>query len=186
MHLNSEQILDLCQNPPILETERLIMKPVRREYEPYISTYLGDRSVRHNMRMPTLDTAEKIDQWWQRFEDLRKKGEVVQWSAFHKETNDYVALVTVKEIVWQDLTGELGYSVLKNYWGKGYATESCMAAVNFMRNELMFESLIALILPENLASQGVVRKLGFKQDATLKDYILYEENRYDLLRFIRF
>jgi RimJ/RimL family protein N-acetyltransferase len=56
---------------------------------------------------------------------------------------------------------ELGYRFLPRFWGKGLATESAAAAVDYARRDLQLHRLIALVHPENVASARVVAKLHF-------------------------
>ena len=47
---------------------------------------------------------------------------------------------------------EVGYRFLREFWGKGIATEAAKACVEFAREDLNIEKLIALIIPENTGS----------------------------------
>ena len=56
---------------------------------------------------------------------------------------------------------ELGYRLLRPWWGKGIATEAGRASIHFGRETLKLQRLIAIIHPENAASFHVAGKLGF-------------------------
>jgi len=58
---------------------------------------------------------------------------------------------------------ELGYRYLKEYWGMGIGTEAAKACVEFAREDLRIEKLVALIDPENTASIRVAEKLGMSR-----------------------
>ena len=45
-------------------------------------------------------------------------------------------------------------------WGKGYATEVARAALAYGFDTLGMESIFAITLPDNLASQAVMKRLG--------------------------
>ena len=49
-------------------------------------------------------------------------------------------------------------------WGKGYATEAALHAVDFAFNKLGQERVISLIQPENSASVAVALRLGMSVD----------------------
>lgn len=57
---------------------------------------------------------------------------------------------------------DLGYSTLPAFCGKGYAYEAAVAVVQRARDEFALQRLIAIISPENEASIGLIRKLGFE------------------------
>jgi RimJ/RimL family protein N-acetyltransferase len=55
---------------------------------------------------------------------------------------------------------EVGWSLISDYWGRGYATEAAMASIDFAFRELGQEQVISLILPENTASVAVAIRCG--------------------------
>jgi [ribosomal protein S5]-alanine N-acetyltransferase len=57
---------------------------------------------------------------------------------------------------------ELGYAFLEPYWGKGYAMESARAVLDLARYALGAKGFFAGHHPENLASQKILTKLGFR------------------------
>jgi ribosomal-protein-alanine N-acetyltransferase len=56
---------------------------------------------------------------------------------------------------------DLGYSTLPEYCGKGYAYEAALAVLEYARSKLSIERVIAIISPGNVASVGLIGKLGF-------------------------
>ena len=52
----------------------------------------------------------------------------------------------------------------------GIATEAANACVEFARDDLKIEKLIALIIPENIGSIRVAEKLGMKKGPLLHIY----------------
>ena len=57
---------------------------------------------------------------------------------------------------------DIGYATLPEYCGRGYAHEACRAVVDHARTGLAIDRLIAIISPNNDASIGLIRKLGFE------------------------
>ncbi len=57
---------------------------------------------------------------------------------------------------------ELGYTLGQEHWGKGYGTEAAAVCVEQAFESLKLVQLEALVRPENAASAGVLRKLGFE------------------------
>jgi len=55
---------------------------------------------------------------------------------------------------------EVGWGLLREAWGKGYATEGSVAAIDWAFEHLRWTEVIHTIVPENLASQQVARRLG--------------------------
>lgn len=61
----------------------------------------------------------------------------------------------------EDGVTEIGYGLLPEYWGKGYATEAVDAAVAWAANQPGVTAVEAETGPDNAASQRVLEKVGF-------------------------
>ena len=57
---------------------------------------------------------------------------------------------------------ELGWTLGREFWGKGYATEGARRALKYAFEELDREHVISLINPDNKASIKVAERLGEK------------------------
>ena len=58
--------------------------------------------------------------------------------------------------------------VLPEYWGKGYATETARAALNYAFNEIKTDVVYAMAVTENTGSNRVLQKLGFEELGTFR------------------
>jgi RimJ/RimL family protein N-acetyltransferase len=59
---------------------------------------------------------------------------------------------------------EIGYRLIRDYWGRGLATEAVCAVRDYATGKLRLPTLIAIIDPENSASIRVIEKAGFRFD----------------------
>ena len=142
-----------------LITERLILRQFTmndREallaitQEPDIFQYFPTKSAW------TMDKAERSIEHqtnhWQTFGygqmavTLRETGQLMGWCGleFLLDTNET----------------EVGYLLGHEFWGKGYATESAQACVEFGRSGIGLQEIIGLTDPLNIASQRVLEKCG--------------------------
>ena len=70
---------------------------------------------------------------------------------------------------------ELGFVVGVPWQGRGYATEVCEALLQYGKEELGFEQVQMLVMPENEVSLHLAEKLGFRrEDSVIWGGILYE------------
>lgn len=68
---------------------------------------------------------------------------------------------------------ELGYRLHQKFWNKGYATELAKAICDFAFNKFPeLTRIVAVTDPDNIASQRVLEKVGFKylQNVETKEY----------------
>ncbi len=59
---------------------------------------------------------------------------------------------------------EVGYRLHVSQWGKGYATEIARELVRFGFEDLGLSRIVAITHPENVRSQRVIAKLGFRYE----------------------
>ena len=70
---------------------------------------------------------------------------------------------------------EMGYSLAKESWGKGYMTEAAGAVIDYAFEELDLVVLAICTGPENKRSQRVIEKCGFKfEGIQRKGYHIYD------------
>lgn len=59
---------------------------------------------------------------------------------------------------------DLGYALLPDHCGRGYACEAALAVIADARTRLGITRLQAIVNPDNAASIGLLQKLGFEFD----------------------
>lgn len=55
---------------------------------------------------------------------------------------------------------EVGWGIVRERWGRGYATEAAVAVMDYVVDQLGWTEIIHTIVPDNVKSQAVARKLG--------------------------
>jgi len=57
---------------------------------------------------------------------------------------------------------EIGYRLAKRFWGAGLATEAARASLKHGFEEFGLDRIVAVVQPENVASQWVIQKIGLR------------------------
>ncbi len=151
------------QELPIFETQRLIMRPLvesdfehmrKLETEESVVKYLGNGEIR---------TEEETRYYLNKhLNDYRKYG-LGLYAVEEKESNIFIGrsglipwvLDKVNKPLW-----EIGYTLRKESWGKGYATELASHLKSWAESNLDTDFVVSLIHPENKASINVAKKIG--------------------------
>jgi ribosomal-protein-alanine N-acetyltransferase len=147
------------RSPIILETQRLILRYQQAAdvaflvdlwTDPQVTRYLGGPRDRDWLRSVFEETAR--DPYAERY-DL--------WPVIEKETGQLVGHCGLldKQVAGRPEI-ELTYILAASAWGKGYATEMGQALKQVAFEKMGISRLIALIEPENAASERVALKLG--------------------------
>jgi ribosomal-protein-alanine N-acetyltransferase len=63
---------------------------------------------------------------------------------------------------------DLGFAFLPEYWGKGYAFEAALAALDQARDFFKLTRILAITNPDNDASIKLLAKLGFQFERVMK------------------
>jgi len=144
---------------PTLSTERLLLRPFRNaDLEEYAKIFSDPEVVRFLGDGKTLSRADAWRQMavilghW----ELRGYG---MWAVEEKQSGALMGRIGFWQPEgWPDF--ELGWTLGREQWGKGYATEGARAALRFAFEELDREHVVSLIHPENRASIRVAERLG--------------------------
>lgn len=148
-------------NTPILETERLLLRPFCREdAEQVFECWECDPDVAKYMFWSSHNDIGKTREWIS-FEIERIDSDSwFRWAVILKDTDELMGTGLLYFEKEYDLF-EIGYNFGKKYWGKGYATEAMRAVIDFSKNTLGLKELVGRYAKENRASGNVMRKLGF-------------------------
>jgi RimJ/RimL family protein N-acetyltransferase len=149
-------------NEVTLQTERLILRMWRKEdFDPYaqmtadpeVMRYLGGKPY---SRLETWRHMAYLVGHWQ----LLGYG---QWAVEEKRTGTLLGRVGFQNPVgWPAF--EIGWTLGRQFWGKGYATEGARRALEYAFKELDKDHVISLIHPENQGSIRVAERLGEKPE----------------------
>lgn len=145
----------------VIETERLLLRPLTLEDAPEIAAKIDDYQISKNLaRVPFpyhLSDAEEFLDWALALD---------QRSAFRaislKTTPDQIAGVISYDWMQDKQKAELGYWLLPEHWGKGMMTEAAKAMVDHAFTTTDLDSLGSCFFNENPASGKVLAHAGFQ------------------------
>lgn len=151
----------------ILETERLILRKLEESDAERMFLLDSNPEVMRYIGMPTLSKLEESKEVVKMVMQQYKDNGVGRLAVIEKESRLLVGWSGLKlntSIVngYQNFY-ELGYRFLPETWGKGYATESGKASLDYGFNNLNAEVIYAYAHSENMASNHILIKLGFKK-----------------------
>ena len=152
-----------------LETERLRLRLFTLDDLPVMFMLNSDPDVTKYADTPAKDMQEVRERWEQGpLADYEKYG-YGRFAVELKETGEVIGFCGIKYLPEIDLN-EVGYRYLKECWGRGIGTEAARVCVEFARDDLEIEKLIALIIPENTGSIRVAEKLGMTKGPLIHIY----------------
>lgn len=150
-----------------LETERLILRELLEsdiegmyelDSDPLVHKYLGNNPVK--TKKQALEAIgyirEQYDQFGiGRFAAIEKlSGDFIGWSGIKLNAGEKEALKGKQNFY------DIGYRFIPRYWGKGYASESSFATLDYGFKQLNIETMCGAAEVENIASNKVLKKIG--------------------------
>lgn len=150
----------------ILETPRLYLREMTPEdaevayilnLDPDVLRYTGD---------DPFENIEEAKTFLENYASYRTYG-FGRWGVILKETGEYLGWCGLKYTPELD-EFDIGYRLMKKFWGKGYATEAAEACLEFGFTQLNMKTIVGRAMPANVASVRVLEKIGLS----------YLENRF--------
>lgn len=167
--MKREHIHEIFSKMPTIETERLILRPMRMfdafdmyEYSkmPQTTTYLT-WSAHTDLEYTKNYLAFVIDKC--------KQGEFYDWAVTLKtDDNKMIGTCGFSKIDITNNVAELGYVINPKFHQNGYATEAAKAILDFGFSKLGFHRIEAKYISENIASLSVMKKCGMKFEGILR------------------
>jgi RimJ/RimL family protein N-acetyltransferase len=147
---------------PTLETERLILRPLKISDSPAVQKHFNNWNIIKNL----LDTVPwpYPDNGAQDYIEnmvmpLIKEGKVYVWSIRLKEKpKDLIGLLEYRHITDRD--DNRGFWLAEPYWRKGYMTEAVARVNDFIFDDLSVERIIVCNFQGNEGSKRVKEKTG--------------------------
>ena len=146
-------------NVPIIETDRLILREWRNDDFDTYAKMCADPEV-----MRYLGSGKPLDRFetWRHMAFLVGHWELLgfgHWAVEEKSSGRFAGRVGfLNPVGWPGF--EIGWTLGREFWGMGYATEAARGALPFAFNELDRAHVISLIHPDNKASIRVAERLG--------------------------
>ena len=143
----------------LLETRRLLIRELRMDDIDRVMIVWGDPEV-----MQHCGGAGSRDQEMKHLQSYIKHQEERGFSAYlvlEKKTGQFIGVCGFNPPN-HGYDAELMYHIAKEHGGQGYASEAMEACVDYAINDLKLTKLGASITPDNVPSQRVVEKLGFR------------------------
>ncbi|WP_461305132.1 GNAT family N-acetyltransferase [Aureisphaera sp.] len=152
---------------PRLETERLIIREMlpsdvdgmfELDSNPNVHRYLGNKPIKN-----IEESRKVIEMVRQQYID---RG-IGRWSMEEKETGKFIGWTGFK-VNTEPMNGytnflDIGYRLLESEWGKGYATESSIACMDYLCERGDYDIIYGIAVIGNEASNKILHeKIGMR------------------------
>jgi RimJ/RimL family protein N-acetyltransferase/GNAT superfamily N-acetyltransferase len=145
-----------------IRTERLLLRPFRRDDIAAFAAWHNDPDVARYQDWETPYPMDRADKVVSEIIGLDGPTDKEWWSAViaDPDTDEAFGEVGVR-LSWGGRSAEVGYTLARANWGKGYAVEALSALVEYLFEDFGVTRQYGMLHPDNPASAMVLERTGF-------------------------
>lgn len=154
-------------NPTVLKIDGFTMRPLQLADLDALSAIWADPEVTHflpsrGVPIPRENTEKSLQSF---IEHWQQRGYGI-WAIVENGSSQMVGYCGLRYLNEMNEV-EVLYGLAKPYWGRGIATQAAKATVAYGFNVANLDKLIAMALPNNLASRRVIEKAGLQYEKSI-------------------
>lgn len=160
----------------IFETENYIIKLINIEHAQMMCDYYFLNKAHFKQWEPKRDAKfYSIDYWHDHINtvnNLHINKQALNLIVLNRSTPQVIASCNFSNIVYGCFFAcHLGFSIDKHFEGKGIMYDIIKVSIQHVHKELKLHRIMANHLPNNLRSEKLLAKLGFKKEGYAKSYL---------------
>ncbi|MEO5643244.1 MAG: GNAT family N-acetyltransferase [Bacteroidia bacterium] len=164
---------------PVIQTERLTLREITRDdATAFFELRSHPEVIKYLDRFPPKDI-EEIHAFLERIFSGISSNQSIAWAISLKGKNEMIGTVSFHATQPEHHRAEIGYQLFADYWRKGIMSEAVKAAIDYGFNTMKLHSIEAQTSPENEASIGLLKKMGFVQEAYYKENFYFDGKFHD-------
>ena len=171
---------------PRIETPRLILNETTLADTGSVFSLFSDPQVLIYYDIEQFNEPEQAMELINSDAKKYKDGQMLRWAVREKLSSKYIGGCGINRFELSRHTAVIGYEFIQDSWGKGFATESIQAVVDFCfsnHSPHFVNRIEAYVMQGNLASEAILTKLGFDKEGILKQHSYWKGQYHDLALF---
>lgn len=164
---------------PILETERLQLREIKKEDAQGIFACFSHDDVTRFYGQETLEHLEQAEAFVDFFAKNHREKRGIRWGIERKGTKGIIGTIGFNAWSPKHKRAEIGYEIHPNEWRKGYITEAVLQVIAYGFEEMDLTRIGAVVFIENEPSNKLLTKIGFQKEGILKEYMYQNGKPHD-------
>lgn len=145
----------------IAQTPRFVIREFNPEEEAIYLALFDDPRV--TLHLPIKSHEQHIREFNETLKKYTEDDPLSCWGIFNVIDEDFIGICLLTYNPEEKNEIEMGYVLHSKYWGKGIATDIAQIMVDHSVKNLDIPEIRAITTLENIASQRVLEKAGFKR-----------------------
>lgn len=158
----------LFKSFPIIENEHLRMKKIEeQDLDDYVEINMNKELYQFKPGEPRKTVEAVLNIIGHHERDFRKKI-IINLGIYVKEDNKMVGVAELFDFDKKVDAATIGYTLNKEYWGKGIATKATAMLLDYLFNEIEVNRVQAFVMPQNERSKKVLLRNHFVKEGTIR------------------
>jgi len=170
--MKRETVYQIFSRMPTLESERLLLRPMRMSDADDMFAYARREDVTTYLLWMPHSSPSYTRDYLAYIEERYALGEFYDWAVVEKASGRMIGTCGFTRIDAPHNAAELGYVLNPDYHGRGYGTEAAARVLRFGFEELSLHRIEAKFMQGNEASLHVMEKLGMRLEGYRRDGML--------------
>ena len=179
----SHRLLPGVTTLPVLESERLTLRPIREDDLPDLYAVFADPDVMRYWSTPPMRDMDEARAYLADIERNFTARTAFKWAITRRDGDRLIGTTSLFRLDGPHHTGEIGYALGSAHWGNGYAAEAVHRTCQFGFEALDLRRIEADIDPRNHASIQVIEKAGFQREGVLRERYIYNGEIQDVVYY---
>lgn len=170
---------------PVIRTQRLILRPLKMQDDKDMFRYCSDPAVSRHV---LWDTHPNIRHTRSVLRAAIRQYRMGNPATFGIERQEDHRLIGTIGFIWVNTdhrSAEVGYSLARDCWNAGYATEALRAVLSYGFDTLRLNRIEAQHETDNPASGRVMEKAGMRPEGTLRQRVFNKGHFSDVRLYAR-
>lgn len=176
-------MIDTSAHFPVLETSRLTLRRLQLADAPALMQVFGDEEVARWLDGPTTADIREVQAIIHWADEIFSQGTGLRWGIRLRDTGSVIGTCGFHAWSRQNARAEIGYDLAKAWWRRGLMREALTAILPYGFTHLGLNRVEAHVLPDNIASTGLLRDLGFQLEGLLRQHAYYRDAYHDTCVF---
>ncbi|WP_267403063.1 MULTISPECIES: GNAT family protein [unclassified Chryseobacterium] len=157
-----------------LFTERLLLRDITIDDKQAIFDYRSDAEA-NKFQSWIPETLENVESFIERNnKEFNQPESWYQILITDKETKAVIGDIGIHFFGDENLQVELGITLNKFFYGKGYASEALKSVIDFLFNDLNKHRIMASIDPDNGDSMKLMERIGLRKEGHFKKSLFWK------------
>ena len=158
-----------------LNGKTIILRPLKKSDVPSIFKYTKTADIPRYTFVPSPNTVENIERFINRSRQSARKGTTYVFAIVPHEAGELAGTIGIHAVSAAHKKAEIGYWLAKNFRRRGIMPEALGLVLKFCFKKLKLQRVQAGTLIDNVASQKLLKKCGFKFEGRHRSYYFHRK-----------